>query len=155
MPFNPIMLSPPLLWLITGVILCGMELIFPTAFVEFMMGVAALIVALCALIVPQFSLQVLLWLIFSTLLIVLSRRMFTPSYKASRVIEEDKEGQTLTAIPPGETGRVLYEGNSWSAKCGDEKLAIASHKPVYIIGRKGNTLIVMPTAVVLNPTDPE
>jgi membrane protein implicated in regulation of membrane protease activity len=120
-----------------------MELIFPTAFVEFMMGVSAGLVALIALVLPQFSLQVVLWLVLSTLLIILSRRFFTPKKRLS-TLADDQEGQTLTMIPPGETGRVLYEGNSWRAKCADENLTIDSQELVYIVGKQGTTLIVLP-----------
>ncbi|MEM8778980.1 MAG: NfeD family protein, partial [Cyanobacteria bacterium P01_G01_bin.49] len=45
---------------------------------------------------------------------------------------------------PGKTGRVLYEGNSWSAICADEEMSIASHQKVYVVMRKGNTLIILP-----------
>jgi membrane protein implicated in regulation of membrane protease activity len=136
-------LTPSLLWLIAAIILCFMELIFPTAFVEFMMGVSAGLVALISLILPQFSLQVILWLILSVILIVISRRFFTPKKKLSYV-DEDQEGQTLTSIPAGESGRVLYEGNSWRAKCADENLTINPEELVYIVGKQGTTLIVLP-----------
>jgi membrane protein implicated in regulation of membrane protease activity len=52
MPVFNLILNPSLLWLIAGAILCFMELIFPTAFVEFMMGVSADLVALIALVLP-------------------------------------------------------------------------------------------------------
>ncbi len=136
-------LSPSLLWLIASVILCLMELIFPTAFVALMMGISAGLVALIALVLPQFSLQVVLWLILSTLLIILSRRFFSPKKKLSQ-LGDDKEGKTLTVIPAGESGRVLYEGNSWRAKCADENLMLNSEESVYIVGRQGTTLIVLP-----------
>jgi membrane protein implicated in regulation of membrane protease activity len=70
-------------------------------------------------------------------------RRFLPTGKP-KTIDDDKEATTLTEIPAGQTGRVLYEGNSWQAKCGDQELAIAANQAVYVIGRKGTTLIVMP-----------
>ena len=136
-------ISPALLWLIAGSTLCMMEFFFPTAFVAFMMGVSALIVAVIALVVPQFSLQVVLWLALSILLIILSRRFFTPKRRKYN-LGEDQEGETLTAIPAGKTGRVLYEGNSWRAKCADEAVTIAPHEKVYIVEQKGTTLIILP-----------
>ena len=136
-------LSPTLLWLIAGSILCLMEFVFPTAFVEFMMGISALLVAAASLIVPQFTLQVVLWLVLSTILVLLSRRFLTPKHRVSS-IGDDREGETLTEISPGQTGRVLYEGNSWRAKCEDEHQAIALHEKVYVVRREGNTLIVLP-----------
>ncbi|WP_204105682.1 MULTISPECIES: NfeD family protein [Spirulina sp. CCY15215] len=141
------MFNATFLWLIAGVILCLMELLFPTAFVEFMMGIAAFIVALISLILPHSGLQIALWMIFSTLLVLLSRRIFTPKRK-SATIEGKTEGETLTEIPAGETGRILYEGNSWRGKCSEESLAIAPKQKVYIVGREGNTLIVLPKSLL-------
>ncbi|NES84535.1 MAG: NfeD family protein [Moorea sp. SIO2B7] len=138
------MISPTLLWLIAGSILCLMEFFFPTAFVAFMMGISAFLVAVVSLIVPQFTVQVVLWLAFSTLLIVLFRRYFTPKQKVSTMLLEEHEGETLTEILPGKTGRVLYEGNSWRAKCADEHQAISAEEKVFVVRQQGTTLIVLP-----------
>ncbi len=140
------MLSPAAIWLIAGVILCLMELFLPTAFVEFAMGISAIIVALATPFAPQFGIQITLWLVLSVILILVVRR-FMPTGKP-RIIDDDKEGTTITEIPAGRAGRVLYEGNSWQARCGDETLAIAPNESVYVIGRKGTTLIVMPDHVL-------
>ncbi|MEA5508483.1 NfeD family protein [Crocosphaera sp. UHCC 0190] len=138
------MVSPSLLWLIAGATLCLMEAIFPVAFVAFMMGISAIIVAAIALMIPYFPLQVILWLGISTFFVVGSRR-FVPRKKALNPNFGDaEEGETLTEIEPGKTGRVLYEGNSWQAICADDKIGISSHQKVYIVTRKGNTLIVLP-----------
>lgn len=137
------MLSSTILWLIAGSILCLMELVFPSAFVEFMLGISAFLVAAVSLILPQITIQVILWLVFSAALIILSRRFFTPKRSVLN-FGDDQEGKTLTEISPGETGRVLYEGNSWRAKCADEAIAIAPNQRVYVVQREGNTLIVLP-----------
>ena len=115
----------PLIWLIAGSLLCLMEFIFPSAFVAFIMGIAAILVAAVALVVPSSSLQMLLWLLLSSSLVVFSRRFFTPKRRTNS-LGDAQEGETLTAIAPGKTGRVLYEGNSWRAKCDLEYDAIAS-----------------------------
>jgi membrane protein implicated in regulation of membrane protease activity len=135
-------LSPTIAWFIAGFLLCAMELILPTAFVEFAMGISAILVAFVSFFLPSLSIQVILWLIISVVLIALTRRFVSKSSAA--VLEDAKEAQTMTEIPAGQTGRVLYEGNSWQARCGDEELAIAPQQKVYVIGRKGTTLIVMP-----------
>ena len=140
-------MSLTLLWLVAGSILCLMEFFFPTAFVAFMMGVSALLVAGVSLLLPQFTLQVVLWLIFSAALVFLSRRFFTPRRRAS-TIDAAREGETLTDILPGKTGRVLYEGNSWRARCEDEQSAIAPYQKVYVLRREGNTLIVLPQNIL-------
>ena len=121
-----------------------MEFFFPTAFVAFMMGIGALIVAVISLVLPsQYTLLVTLWLAISTLLIILSRRFFTPKRKRVN-LGDAEEGETITAIAPGKTGRVLYEGNSWQARCADVTTSIAPNEPVYVVGREGTTLIVLP-----------
>jgi membrane protein implicated in regulation of membrane protease activity len=122
-----------------------MELLIPTAFVQLMMGISAIVVAVVSPLVPNLFLQVILWLLFSISSILLSRRLLTSKKTSRRASwDSDTEGETLTEIPPGHSGRVLFEGNSWRAVCEDENLAIASHQKVYIVSRKGNTLIVLP-----------
>jgi membrane protein implicated in regulation of membrane protease activity len=135
-------LGTPLFWLIAGIALCLMELVLPTAFVELTMGISAIIVAGFALLVPHFALQVTLWLILSVILSLLLRRLMPPQKHPK--IADAQEAQTLTEILPGQTGRVLYEGNSWQARCEDEELTIAPHQKVYVTDRRGTTLIVMP-----------
>ena len=61
---------------------------------------------------------------------------------------DSTEARTLTAIPPGRSGRVMYEGSSWQACCSDTEVAIASDERVVVVGRQGNTLIVLPESVL-------
>ena len=138
------LISPTLLWLLAGAVLCLMELFLPTAFVAFMMGLSAFVVALVSLILPQLALQVVLWLILSTTLVLLSRRLFLPSRRVLSKIQAPLVAETITAIPAGREGRVLYEGNSWRARCEEDKVAIAPEQRVYVVRREGNTLIVVP-----------
>lgn len=136
-----------LVWLIAGAVLCLLELFLPTAFVGFMMGISALIVALVSVLIPQLSLQVILWLGLSTGFILLSRR-FVPKAKKSRSIQDAVIAETLTAIAPGKEGRVIYEGNSWRARCEDKENAIAPSEKVYVVRREGTLLIVLPENVL-------
>ncbi|MDH6059674.1 NfeD family protein [Chrysosporum bergii ANA360D] len=136
--------SYTLIWLLAGAILCLMELFLPSAFVEFMMGISAVIVAILSLAgLGSLWLQVTAWLVVSTVLIVLSRRFLQPRRRKSKMLDAVL-AETLTTIPAGESGRVLFEGNSWRAKCDDEQLSLAPHQRVYVVGREGTTLIVMP-----------
>ncbi len=137
------MLNPTLFWTIAGGVLCMMELIFPTAFVSFMMGVAALAVAVVSLFFPHNALLVSLWIVCSIGLTVVSRRFFTPKRKAE-ITGDDMEAKAVGGIPAGTTGRVMYEVNSWQAKCVDEARDIAPNETVYVLEKKGNTLIVLP-----------
>lgn len=135
--------SPSMFWLVAGAMLCLVELFVPTAFTTFMMGLSALVVALVAMLLPSLiGVQVALWMALSVTFVFLSHRLM-PKRKVS-TIEDATEGQTLTEILPGQPGRVLYEGSSWRARCGDEKLAIAPNQKVYVVGREGTTLIVLP-----------
>lgn len=135
--------TPAHLWLIFGLALCLMELALPTAFVAFIMGLSAILVSVIALFIPNISIQLFIWLFLSTVAVIFSRRWLSPKRKTS-TLTDDHEGTTITEIPVGEAGRVLYEGNSWRAICADEKVAIAANQTVYIVKRKGNTLIVIP-----------
>lgn len=141
------MINPTLFWIIAGSVLCLMEFVFPTAFVSFMMGIAAFLVAVVSLILPQYTLLMGLWLIFATGLTILSRRFFTPKRKIS-ITGDDQEATAIGGIPAGSAGRVLYEGNSWRAKCADESRDIAPNEPVYVVRKQGNTLIILPSKML-------
>ncbi|MBF2006403.1 NfeD family protein [Chlorogloeopsis fritschii PCC 9212] len=136
--------SSTIIWLVLGAGLCLMELLLPTAFVAFMMGISAFVVALLSgVILGKLWLQVVVWLLLSVVLILVCRRFVKPR-RAKSKIQDAVLAETLTEIPAGKTGRVLYEGNSWRARCFDDHLAIASHQRVYVVRREGTTLIVMP-----------
>ena len=124
-----------------------MELFLPTAFVAFMMGISAFVVALVSLIFPQLAVQVFLWLVLSTAFVLLSRRLLPPPRRITK-IQDAIVAETLTEIPAGKQGRVLYEGNSWRAQCEDCELTIAPNQKVYVLRREGTTLIVMPETLL-------
>ncbi|WP_448564691.1 NfeD family protein [Trichothermofontia sp.] len=140
-------LNLSLVWLLVGAVLCLAELFLPSAFLEFTLGVSALLVAVVALMLPYFTAQFAIWVVLSGVLLYLSRR-WVPDHKAALHLEGDREAETLTEIPAGEAGRVLYEGNSWRACCEDETITIPAHQKVYVVGRRGTTLIVVPQAMV-------
>lgn len=135
-----------LFWLILGAALCLMELFVPTAFVESALGFSAFVVALVALVVPSLGLQIALWMVLS-LAFIFALRRFVPKRTATLLLDAT-EARTLTAIPPGESGRVIYEGNSWQARCDDELATIGANQMVVVVRRKGNTLYVIPESVV-------
>ncbi|MBD2250205.1 NfeD family protein [Nostoc parmelioides] len=132
-----------LIWLLAGAVLCLTELFLPSAFIAFMMGISALMVALLSQLGLALWLQVVAWLFLSSVLIVLSRRFLQPRQRKSK-IQDAITAETLTEILPGQTGRVIYEGNSWRAKCDDEQITIAANQRVYVVRREGTTLVVMP-----------
>lgn len=140
-------MSITLIWLIVGACFCLSELFIPTAFVAFMMGISAFIVALLSLAVGNLWLLALCWLLLSASLIVLTRKYISPPRRKSK-IRDAVLGETITEIPAGKTGRVLYEGNSWRARCDDEEAFIAPYQRVYVVRREGTTLIVMPENIL-------
>lgn len=133
-------LTPTVIWLLIGGALCFVELVLPTAFIAFVMGLSALLVATVAHLLPL-GIQVFLWVVLSLVMVFISRRFI--NRKAALKLDSS-EAETLTEIRPGQTGRVLYEGNSWSARCEGADVEIAVGQRVYVVGRKGTTLIVMP-----------
>ena len=133
-------LSPTLIWLLVGAILCFVEFVVPTAFTAFVMGISALVVAAASIIIPL-GLQIVLWMGLSLALTFYSRRLV--QQKKTRKLDAT-EAQTLTEILPGKSGRVRYEGNSWAARCEDHTLTIAPNQKVYVVSRKGTTLSVIP-----------
>ena len=135
-------MTPALVWVIIGIVLCLMELLIPTAFLESALGLSAFAVALLTFVVPSVNYQVLLWMLFSFLIFWALKR-FIPNKKAP-ALQEATEARTTTEIAPGQIGRVIYEGNSWQAKCSDEAASVGPNQEVFVIERKGNTLIVMP-----------
>ncbi|NJP10901.1 MAG: NfeD family protein [Leptolyngbyaceae cyanobacterium RU_5_1] len=132
--------NPTVIWLLAGTLLCLTELVLPTAFVAFVMGISAFIVAAVSSFIPL-NLQIALWAVLSLVFVLFSRRLVR-TRAAARF--DATEAETLTEISPGQTGRVLYEGNSWAARCEDHTLAIAPHEKVYVVARQGTTLIVVP-----------
>ena len=136
--------SSSLIWLLGGSVLCLTELFLPSAFVCFIMGTSALMVGLLSYLgIGNLWIQVAAWLLLSTTLTIISRRFLQPRRRKS-LIQDAAIGETLTEILPGQVGRVLYEGNSWRAKCDDHKITLPSQQTVYVVRREGTTLIVMP-----------
>jgi membrane protein implicated in regulation of membrane protease activity len=138
------------LWILAGSSLCLIEVFVPVAFVAVMMGLSAIATAGFALLVPNFALQAVFWLSLSVVLIAVSRRFVHRRPVSSLALKDASEGEMLSELPPGASGRVLYEGNSWRAECEDPHQAIAVNEKVYIVGRRGNTLLVYPRAPLRN-----
>ena len=141
-------MSLAIFWILLGVVLCVMELMVPTAFLESALGVSAIAVGLLTMLFSfAFNWQVALWMVLSLMLFWALRR-FSPKRQPPALMDAT-EARTITSIPPGQSGRVMYEGNSWPACCSDRELAIATNQTVIVVGRQGNTLIVMPETALL------
>jgi membrane protein implicated in regulation of membrane protease activity len=136
-------ISPSGLWLIVGAGLCLLELFVPTAFIAVCMGMSALLVSLLALVLPSaFGLQILVWLLGTCGSIAIGYRL--NKQRTASTIRSATEAEALTAMMPNQTGRVLYEGSSWRARCVEGAEPVAPQDKLYVVGREGNLLIVMP-----------
>jgi len=153
--------TPPWLWLLTAIILSSCELILPKALgskfrlYALMMGICALIVS-CILwrasvtmgfiwqyiMYDGLEIQIMYWMGLSFTFLIWVRPAFIQRKKV--IIPDATEAKTVTEFLPGATGRVMYEGCFWSARCADKDLAIASQQRVYVLRREGNTLIIAP-----------
>ena len=141
-------MNSAIFWILLGVALCGMELMIPTAFLESALGVSAIAVGLLLMVLSvPLSWQIALWMAFSLVLFWALRR-FAPRRQPPALMDST-EARTITSIPPGQSGRVMYEGNSWPACCSDRDVAIATDQTVIVVGRQGNTLIVMPESAIM------
>jgi membrane protein implicated in regulation of membrane protease activity len=88
----------------------------------------------------RFENQIFYWMGIALAFVIWLRPILIKRKKF--IIQASQEGTTLTEILPGKTGRVLYEGSSWQAKCSDTEIKINAEQKVYILGREGNTLII-------------
>jgi len=143
--------GPTLFWLAIGVILCLIELFFGKSLpknyklVALIAGVISLLLSMFLLrvnYVPDWNWQIAYWMSLSAVCVVWVRPMFLKSKKL--MVRDATEAKTMTEILPGKTGRVLYEGTLWQARCDDRSMAISDNQTVYVLRREGNTLIVAP-----------
>jgi membrane protein implicated in regulation of membrane protease activity len=65
--------------------------------------------------------------------------------KESSDLRPSTEAEVVIDIPPGYAGEVAYEGSLWKARCQVSDIAIPTGEQVHVVGRRGNTLIVIPT----------
>jgi len=105
-------------------------------------GIAAIITAIVAMSIPTQAVQLTVWVVLSIALAIVMRGMVP---KESSDLRPSTEGEVVTDIPPGYTGQVSYEGSVWKARCQVLEVAIPAGERVHVVGRQGNTLIVVPT----------
>ncbi|MEI7900956.1 MAG: NfeD family protein [bacterium] len=137
----------PLYWLFLGVGLIILEVMTP-GLVSIFFGLAALMVALVAWLVPAFG-QGWQWLafsVFSVLFIFLLRKSLKKVFSGEREVSDSpsdefsgKMAVVVEAVAPNKPGRVEFCGSNWTAEAGNALPAGAS---VRIISRKNLTLKV-------------
>ena len=143
--------GPILFWLAIGVILCLTEFFFAKnlgknyKLVPLTTGIISLLLSLFLLranFVPDWNWQIAYWMGLSIVSVIWLRPMFLKNKKV--IVRDATEAKTITEILAGKTGKVLYEGTIWQARCNDKSIDIASEQTVYVLSREGNTLIVAP-----------
>jgi membrane protein implicated in regulation of membrane protease activity len=138
-----------ILWLVGGFVFLGLGLVIGEP-VAAALGIAAIITAIAALSVPSIIMQLLIWGVLSVALSIVLRGMVP---KVSKDLRSNIEATVSETIPKGGLGVVAYEGAIWKARCQISDIAITSGQIVHVVGRQGNTLIVLPTTFADEPMD--
>jgi membrane protein implicated in regulation of membrane protease activity len=142
--FPELLASQPshILWLIGGVstLTVGMMVGEPTLSA---LGISAFITAIASLAVRDTAAQWLIWGMLSIALMVVFRAFMPKEVKESY---ESTEAEVSQSIPRGGVGQVTYEGSFWTARCQISDLSIPEGQTVIVVGRHGNTLIVLPSS---------
>lgn len=136
-------------WLIGGLVFLGLGLVVGEP-VAAALGIAAIITAIAALSLPSLAMQLLIWGILSIALAVVLRGMVP---KQSKELSPSIEATVSETIPKGGLGVVTYEGALWKARCQISDLTVAPGQVVHVVGRQGNTLIILPTTFDEDPID--
>lgn len=145
------LLNPAIIWFIIGLVLLLTELFAP-ALVMLFFGLGAWCAALAYFLFKvSLSLQLAVFLVASTLFLVLIRKKLQPifqGYVASKQSPEvnlddfiGKEATVVEKIDPGTLGKVEFKGVLWAAGADS---AIAHGARVRITGRDGLKLVVKP-----------
>jgi membrane protein implicated in regulation of membrane protease activity len=143
-------ITPEIIWTIVGLLFIFVEFFIPGLVIAFF-GVGALVTALTTWIgiTPSLSLQLIVFIVSSILLLILLRRLLKRTFlgKAQEEtfdrnfnIEIGKIIPVVEFIQPGEVGgKVRYQGTNWTASATEP---IAPGESVEITGIDGLTLIV-------------
>ncbi len=142
-------LNAAVIWIIIGFILFLLEFVLP-GLILFFFAVGAWIVAiLCLFIDLSINEQLIVFLISSIVTILLLRKWLSKilwKRKHSTELLEDeflgKTAKAVTAISPGENGKIDFKGTTWQAASED---TIEKGENVIIIGNESILLMVKST----------
>lgn len=109
----------PLYWLIAGIMLSLLEIIVP-GFVLIWFGISAIITSFVAFLFPSFSVQLIVFLVLSTILVTtaqyISKKYFNRNQNnvgADKWLA--KKGVVIEDIKPFSKGIVEVDGEQWNA----------------------------------------
>lgn len=134
-------------WFIIGVVLLVSELVFPTGFFLFLLGVAATLVGFFGLtgLVASWEIQTVIFGVLAILLpLVFVGRLRTKFLGNSKNAGGDTTGQIVTvanAIQPGEIGTGELWGSPWRIKNVDTVILMPKSE-VIVVNAEGVTLDV-------------
>jgi inner membrane protein len=142
-------LNAAVIWIIIGFVLFLLEFLLP-GLILFFFAVGAWIVGiLCLFTDLSINQQLIVFLISSVVTILLLRKWLSKilwKRKHSTELLEDeflgKTAKALTAILPGENGKVDFKGTTWQAASED---TIEKGENVIIIGNESILLLVKST----------
>ena len=128
------------IWLFSGLIGLGFGMFIGEPIIA-AIGLAAIITSIAAISIPQVAFQFIIWSVLSVALAIMMRGMVP---KESSDLRPSTEAEVVIDIPQGYAGEVSYEGSLWKARCQISDIAIPAGEQVHVVGRQGNTLIVIP-----------
>ncbi|HEV8084868.1 MAG TPA: NfeD family protein [Chitinophagaceae bacterium] len=142
-------MQPAVIWFIIGFILFLLEFVVP-GLILFFFSVGAWIVAILTLFFPlAINYQLIIFVISSIISILLLRKWVKKliyGKNPSRELLEDeflgKTARAVSAISPGENGKVDFKGTIWQAASED---VIEKEENVIITGNESILLIVKST----------
>jgi len=115
-------LSDYAMWFIAGAILVVAEIFMP-GMVIIWFGFGALMAGLAALIGAGTIIQIITFIIFSVVSLVVAQKYLKKKEKGGRKVGAErligKKGKVVVKIEPGEFGRISIEGEKWLAGADD------------------------------------
>ena len=139
-------MSPTAIWLLLCA-LCLIIEIFTVGFLLFFPGVGALLAFLSSLFIDSISIQIGIFIVSSTLLIIFVRPIFTKFIKTkdTPTNSDNLIGKTGTVlkeiIGQSNIGQVKVQGEVWSAICND-KITFKTNDTVIVEAIDGVKLVV-------------
>ena len=110
-------LHPALIWLLSGLVLLGLEILAPGVFMMWL-GIAAVATGLLALVMElQFGAQVGVFGIFAAISLLIGLRLRRPSALAMHNQDAGLIGRVATVLHfSGQEGRVRVGDSDWAAR---------------------------------------
>lgn len=142
-------LKPDVIWFVVGIILMLLEMAVPGLVIIFF-GIGAIAVAVtCMVASPSLAVQLLIFIVVSSLSLALLRRWLKTRFFSSTdgltgdpLVLDEFTGKTAVVdqpVAPGKPGKVEFKGTHWQAEAEEE---IAAGEIVVILGKDNITLKV-------------